>query len=147
MKVSYSLATGRASQHCITWTHRKKRYRKYFRSRIDAVRFRNEKEQELGIRSSHEIENEIIFLALSEIKDRLDSMDQRIEDIEGRHELACWIWRRSQRPSRSFLIALQIGQRGQLPVQCLHPECRRQLHRYQSFVPLINNHCLGLFYC
>ena len=82
MKVSYSLATGRASQHCITWTHRKKRYRKYFRSRIDAVRFRNEKEQELGIRSSHEIENEIIFLALSEIKDRLDSMDQRIEDIE-----------------------------------------------------------------
>lgn len=82
MKVSYSLATGRASPHCITWTHRKKRYRKYFRSRIDAVRFRNEKEQELGIRSSHEIENEIIFLALSEIKDRLDSMDLRIERIE-----------------------------------------------------------------
>ena len=82
MKVSYSLATGRASPHCITWTHRKKRYRKYFRSRIDAVRFRNEKEQELGIRSSHEIENEIIFLALSEIKDRLDSIDQRIEGIE-----------------------------------------------------------------
>ena len=82
MKVSYSLSTGRASPHCITWTYRKKRYRKYFRSRIDAVRFRNEKEQELGIRSPHEIENEIIFLALSEIKDRLDSMDQKIEAIE-----------------------------------------------------------------
>ena len=66
MKVSYSLASGRASPHCITWVYRKKRHRKYFRSRIDAVRFRNEKEQELGIRGSTEIENEIIFLALNE---------------------------------------------------------------------------------
>ena len=82
MKVSYSLASGRASPHCITWVYRKKRHRKYFRSRIDAVRFRNEKEQELGIRGSTEIENEIIFLALNEIKDRLDLMDERIEDIE-----------------------------------------------------------------
>ena len=65
MKVSYSLASGRASPHCITWVYRKKRHRKYFRSRIDAVRFRNEKEQELGIRGSTEIENEIIFLALN----------------------------------------------------------------------------------
>ena len=82
MKVSYSLASGRASPHCITWVYRKKRHRKYFRSRIDAVRFRNEKEQELGIRGSTEIENKIIFLALNEIKDRLDLMDERIEDIE-----------------------------------------------------------------
>ena len=82
MKVSYSLASGRASPHCITWVYRKKRHRKYFRSRIDAVRFRNEKEQELGILGSTEIENEIIFLALNEIKDRLDLMDERIEDIE-----------------------------------------------------------------
>ncbi|MBT5716084.1 MAG: helix-turn-helix domain-containing protein [Opitutae bacterium] len=82
MKVSYSLASGRASPHCITWVYRKKRHRKYFRSRIDAVRFRNEKEQELGIRGSAEIENEIIFLALNEIKDRLDAIDNRIEGIE-----------------------------------------------------------------
>lgn len=82
MKVSYSLASGRASPHCITWVYRKKRHRKYFRSRIDAVRFRNEKEQELGIRGSTEIENEIIFLALNEIKDRLDAIDNKIENIE-----------------------------------------------------------------
>ena len=82
MKVSYSLASGRASPHCITWVYRKKRHRKYFSSRIGAVRFANEKEQELGIRGSTEIENEIIFLALNEIKDRLDLMDERIEDIE-----------------------------------------------------------------
>lgn len=82
MKVSYSLASGRASPHCITWVYRKKRHRKYFRSRIDAVRFRNEKEQELGIRGSTEIENEIIFLALNEIKDRLDAIDDKIENIE-----------------------------------------------------------------
>jgi len=82
MKVSYSIATGRASSHCITWIYRKKRHRKYFRTRIDAVRFRNEKEQELGIRQTTEIENEIIFLALGEIKDRLDSINQRIHSIE-----------------------------------------------------------------
>lgn len=82
MKVSYSLAKGRASPHCITWTYRKKRYRKYFKSRIDAVRFRNEKEQELGIRGNNDIENEIIFLALNEIKDRLDSIDLKIEELE-----------------------------------------------------------------
>lgn len=82
MKVSYSLAKGRASPHCITWIYRKKRYRKYFKSRIDAVRFRNEKEQELGIRGNNDIENEIIFLALNEIKDRLDSMDLKLEELE-----------------------------------------------------------------
>ena len=74
MKVSYSLAQNRASPHCITWVYRKKRFRKFFRSRIDAVRFKNEKEQELGIRNPDDIENEVVFLALTEIKDRLDEM-------------------------------------------------------------------------
>ena len=81
MKVSYSFVTGRASSHCITWTYRKKRYRKYFRSRIDAVKFRNEKARELGIGDDFAIENEVIFLALSEIKERLDSIDRRVEAL------------------------------------------------------------------
>ena len=82
MKVSYSVAKGRASAHCITWTHRKRRSRKYFRSRMDALRFRNEKELELGIRERNEIESEIIFWALSEIKERLDSIDNRVGKLE-----------------------------------------------------------------
>ena len=82
MKVSYSIAKGRASAHCITWTHRKRRSRKYFRSRMDALRFRNEKELELGIRERNEIESEIIFWALSEIKERLDSIDNRVGKLE-----------------------------------------------------------------
>ena len=82
MKVSYSLAQNRASPHCITWVYRKKRFRKFFRSRIDAVRFKNEKEQELGIRNPDDIENEVVFLALTEIKDRLDEMDARLERME-----------------------------------------------------------------
>jgi hypothetical protein len=82
MKVSYSLAKDRASPHCITWVYRKKRYRKFFRSRIDAVRFRNDKESELGIRKPNEIENEVIFLALTEIKDRLDGIESRLDRME-----------------------------------------------------------------
>lgn len=82
MKVTYSLAKNRASPHCITWVYRKKRHRKFFRSRIDAVRFQNEKEQELGIRDANDIENEVIFLALTEIKDRLDGMEARLERME-----------------------------------------------------------------
>ena len=82
MKVSYSFVAGRASGHCITWTYRKKRHRKYFRSRIDAVRFRNEKARELGLGDDFAIENEIIFLALSEIKDRLANIAQRVPDLE-----------------------------------------------------------------
>ena len=81
MKVSYSFVAARASSHCITWTYRKKRYRKYFRSRIDAVKFRNEKARELGIGDDFAIENEIIFLAISEIKERLDSIDRRVEAL------------------------------------------------------------------
>ena len=82
MKVSYSFVAGRTSSHCITWTYRQKRHRKYFRSRIDAVKFRNEKARELGISEDFTIENDIMFLALSEIKERLDSIDKRINQLE-----------------------------------------------------------------
>ena len=82
MKVSYSFAKNRASPHCITWVDRKKRHRKFFRSRIDAVRFQNEKERELGVPNANEIENEVIFLALTEIKDRLDGMESRLDSME-----------------------------------------------------------------
>ena len=61
MKISYSLAKDRASPHCISWTYRKKRYRKYFRTRIDAFSFRNEKEMELGVKAREAIETEVIF--------------------------------------------------------------------------------------
>ena len=87
MKVSYSIAKNRASPHCITWVYRKKRFRKFFRSRIDAVRFKNEKEQELGIRNPDGIENEVVFLALTEIKDRLDGMEARLERMENSFSL------------------------------------------------------------
>ena len=82
MKVSYSLAKNRTAPHCISWVHGKKRLRKFFRSRIDAVRFKNEKEQELGIRNASEMENEVVFLALMEIKDRLDGIEARLERME-----------------------------------------------------------------
>ena len=82
MKVSYSFAKNRASPHCITWIFRKKRNRKFFKSRIDAVRFLNEKEKEFGLPKAKEIENEVIFLALTEIKDRLDGMESRLDKME-----------------------------------------------------------------
>ena len=82
MKISYSLAKDRASPHCISWTYRKKRYRKYFRTRIDAFSFRNQKEMELGVKDREAIETEVIFLVLSEIKEKLDSMEQRIGKME-----------------------------------------------------------------
>ncbi len=81
MKVSYSLAKDRASPHCISWTHRKKRKRKYFRSKIDAFGFRNELETELGLPHREAIENEVIFLVLSELRDRLFQMDERIDRL------------------------------------------------------------------
>ena len=82
MKISYSLAKDRASPHCISWTYRKKRFRKYFRTRIDAFSFRNQKEFELGVRDREAIENEVIFLVLSEIKDKLTSLEERIFRME-----------------------------------------------------------------
>jgi predicted nucleic acid-binding Zn-ribbon protein len=82
MKVNYSMAKGRASPHCITWVYRKKRHRKYFRSRLDALRFRNDKEQELGIVQRAGIENELLFWLLGEINDKLHTMEERIGRLE-----------------------------------------------------------------
>jgi len=82
MKISYSLAKDRASPHCISWTYRKKRYRKYFRTRIDAFSFRNQKEMELGVKDREAIETEVIFLLLSEIKDKLNLLEERIGKME-----------------------------------------------------------------
>ena len=56
---SHDYQTSFASLHHLD--HRKKRYRKYFKSRIDAVRFQSDKERELGI-SDPNIETEVIFL-------------------------------------------------------------------------------------
>ena len=82
MKVSYSLAKDRASPHCISWTYRKKRHRKFFRSMVDAFRFRNLKEMELGVKDREAIENEVIFLVLSEIKEKLFALEDRIFRME-----------------------------------------------------------------
>ena len=79
MKVSYTVAKDRASPHCISWTYRKKRFRKYFKSRIDALSFRNEKERELGVKEREGIEAEVIFLVMTEIKDRLAAIEEIIE--------------------------------------------------------------------
>ena len=82
MKVNYSMAKGRASPHCITWIYRK-RHRKYFRSRLEALRFRNEKEQELGVPQRTGIENELLFWLLGEVNDKLNSLDERLSRLEG----------------------------------------------------------------
>jgi len=82
MKVSYSHVKGRASSHCITWFHRKKRRRRYFRSRIEAMKFRNEKLRELGLLDESSVENAVVFHMLSEIKERLDSIGCRVEELE-----------------------------------------------------------------
>ena len=60
----------------------KKRHRKFFRTRIDAFSFRNQKELELGIKDRVAIENEVIFMVLSEIKDKLSGLDERISRME-----------------------------------------------------------------
>ena len=83
MKVNYSMAKGRASPHCITWVYRKKRHRKYFRSRLEALRFRNEKEQELGVPQRTGIENELLFWLLGEINDKLNRIEERLSHLEG----------------------------------------------------------------
>lgn len=82
MKVSYSHVKGRASPHCITWLYRKKRYRKYFRSRMDAMRFRNDKLNELGVEDTGTVENAVVFHVLTEIKENLDALDRRVESLE-----------------------------------------------------------------
>ncbi|MDA7756393.1 helix-turn-helix domain-containing protein [Opitutales bacterium] len=82
MKVNYSIVKGRASPYCITWVYRKKRHRKYFRSRLDALRFRNDKEQELGVAQREGIENELLFWLLGDVNDKLQSIDERIKKLE-----------------------------------------------------------------
>ena len=82
MKVSYSYVRGRTSSHCITFVHRKRRYRRYFKSRIDAVKFQNKKRLEFGIKDPTVMENEAIFHVLSEIKEKLETMDRRMSELE-----------------------------------------------------------------
>jgi excisionase family DNA binding protein len=82
MKVTYSMVKGRLSAHCISWVYRKKRHRRYFKSRLDALRFQNEKEIELGIPQRAAIGNEILFWLLSEINDKLRKMEQQIETLK-----------------------------------------------------------------
>ena len=82
MKVSYSMAKGRLSAHCISWVYRKKRHRRYFKSRLDALRFQNEKEVELGIPQRATIGNEVLFWLLSDINDKLRKMEQEIEVLK-----------------------------------------------------------------
>ena len=82
MKVTYSMVKGRLSAHCISWVYRKKRHRRYFKSRLDALRFQNEKEIELGIPQRAAIGNEILFWLLSEINDKLRNMEQQIETLK-----------------------------------------------------------------
>ena len=78
MKISYSLAKDRASPHCISWTYRKETNRKFFRSMVDAFRFRNLKEMELGVKDRQVIDNEVIFLVLTEMKEKLSTLEDRI---------------------------------------------------------------------
>ena len=82
MKVSYSMVKGRLSAHCISWVYRKKRHRRYFKSRLDALRFQNEKEVELGIPQRAAIGNEVLFWLLSDINDKLRKMEQEIEILK-----------------------------------------------------------------
>tara|TARA_B100000941_G_C28484410_1_gene544144 strand:+ start:645 stop:1130 length:486 start_codon:yes stop_codon:yes gene_type:complete len=82
MKVNYSKVKNRVSSHCISWTYRKKRYRKYFKTRLEAVRFQNEKEQELGISPRKYLENEMIFWLLSDINENLELLKAKIVNLE-----------------------------------------------------------------
>ena len=82
MKVSYSYVKGRASPHCITFVRRKRRYRRYFKSRIDAVKFLNEKRLEFGVKDPEVMENDAIFHVLSEIKQQLEVISNRTSALE-----------------------------------------------------------------
>ena len=83
MKVNYSKAKkGEYLLIIISWTYRKKRYRKYFKSRLEALRFQNEKEQELGILPRKNLENEMVFWLLSDINDKLEFLEAKIINLE-----------------------------------------------------------------
>ena len=82
MKVSYSYVKGRASSHCITFVYRKRRQRRYFKSRIDAIKFQNEKRLDFGIKDPSVMENDAIFHVLSEIKEKLEAIAGRTSALE-----------------------------------------------------------------
>jgi len=73
---------GRTSSHCITFVHRNRRNRRYFKSRIDAIKFQNEKRLEFGIKDPAVMENEAIFHVLSEIKEKLETIAGRTTALE-----------------------------------------------------------------
>ena len=81
MKVSYSMVKGRLSPHCISWTHRKKRHRRYFKTRLEALRFQNEKELELGITDRSGLDNENYFGSY-EINDKMIKLEEKMDDIQ-----------------------------------------------------------------
>jgi hypothetical protein len=82
MKVSYTYVKGRISSHCITFVQRKRRYRRYFKSRIEAIKFQNEKRLEFGIKDPAVMENDVIFHVLSEIKQQLEAISHRTSALE-----------------------------------------------------------------
>ena len=82
MKVSYSYVKGRISSHCITFVKGQRRYRRYFKSRIDAIKFQNEKRLEFGIKDPSVMENDAIFHVLTEIKQQLEAISHRTSALE-----------------------------------------------------------------
>jgi predicted nucleic acid-binding Zn-ribbon protein len=49
---------------------------------LEALRFQNEKEQELGILPRENLENEMIFWLLSDINDKLEFLEAKIINLE-----------------------------------------------------------------
>ena len=49
---------------------------------MEALRFQNEKEQELGILPRENLENEMIFWLLSDINDKLEYLEAKIINLE-----------------------------------------------------------------
>jgi hypothetical protein len=82
MKVSYSVVKGRASSHCITWQKDKKRSRKFFRTRMEALAFKFQKEEELGIDNGILPETELIFHQLAELKAEVLAVSVKLDEIQ-----------------------------------------------------------------
>jgi hypothetical protein len=61
---------------------RRRRYRRYFKNRIEAIKFQNEKRLEFGIKDPEVMENEAIFHVLSEIKEQLEAISNRTAALE-----------------------------------------------------------------
>ncbi len=82
MKVSYSFVKGRVSPHCVTWVYRKKRHRKFFKSRVDAMIFRHEKESESAQGATSSVDNEFIFHFLADLNQKFGELMQRLDSLE-----------------------------------------------------------------